>query len=156
MKLAEALILRADYQKRIEQLRQRIVRNAKVQEGDTPAEDPVALLAELRTVSVSLTRLVQQINTTNARTAFGPAGVVSDALAERDSLKQRQAILREIAQGAVPVQQRNTRSEVRFVSTVDVSAIQAEADGLAREHRELDSRIQEANWLTELIEDTSR
>ncbi len=34
MKLAEALILRADYQKRIEELRLRLRMNAKVQEGD--------------------------------------------------------------------------------------------------------------------------
>jgi hypothetical protein len=36
MKLAEALIQRADYQKRVEQLKQRIVNNAKVQEGNDP------------------------------------------------------------------------------------------------------------------------
>jgi hypothetical protein len=33
MKLAEALVQRADKKKRIEQLKQRILRNAKVQEG---------------------------------------------------------------------------------------------------------------------------
>jgi hypothetical protein len=37
MKLAEALILRADNKKRFEQLRQRLMNNAKVQEGDKPA-----------------------------------------------------------------------------------------------------------------------
>ena len=45
MKLAEALLLRADLQKRIEQIESRLLRNAKVQEGETPAEDPQALLA---------------------------------------------------------------------------------------------------------------
>jgi len=44
MKLAEALILRADCQKRIEQLRQRLLRNVKVQEGDKPAEEPMELI----------------------------------------------------------------------------------------------------------------
>jgi len=34
MKLAEALILRADCQKRFEQLKARLLSNAKVQEGD--------------------------------------------------------------------------------------------------------------------------
>ena len=34
MKLAEALILRADIQKNIAQLRERLMLNAKVQEGD--------------------------------------------------------------------------------------------------------------------------
>ena len=41
MKLAEALILRADMQKRIQQLRERLNRSARVQEGDTtPENDP--------------------------------------------------------------------------------------------------------------------
>ena len=47
MKLAEALNLRADVQKRIASLKERLIRNAKVQEGDVPAEDPVMLLKEL-------------------------------------------------------------------------------------------------------------
>ncbi len=40
LKMAEALILRADAQKRFEQLKQRLQQNARIQEGDTPAEAP--------------------------------------------------------------------------------------------------------------------
>lgn len=40
MNLAEALILRADCQKRIAQLKARLLTNAKIQEGDAPAETP--------------------------------------------------------------------------------------------------------------------
>jgi hypothetical protein len=39
MKLAEALALRAESNRRIEQLRSRIVDNARYQEGEEPAED---------------------------------------------------------------------------------------------------------------------
>ena len=39
MKLAEALALRADATRRIEQLRARIVASARFQEGEEPAED---------------------------------------------------------------------------------------------------------------------
>jgi hypothetical protein len=46
VKLAEALALRADATRRIEQLRTRIVANARFQEGEEPAEDAQALLAE--------------------------------------------------------------------------------------------------------------
>jgi hypothetical protein len=35
---------------------------------------------------------------------------------------------------------------------IDVSAIQQRADDLAREHRDLDTRIQEANWRTDLVD----
>ena len=47
MKLAEALQERADLNRRIEQLRARLENNALVQEGESPAEDPSELLAEL-------------------------------------------------------------------------------------------------------------
>ena len=47
MKLAEALILRASHQRRMDELESRLLRSAKVQEGDQPAENPKALLAEL-------------------------------------------------------------------------------------------------------------
>jgi len=47
MKVAEALALRADLQKRLEQLKQRLVKNARVQEGDKREEDPAELQTEL-------------------------------------------------------------------------------------------------------------
>src|SRR5438876_6943000 len=86
MKLAEALILRADCQKRIAQLKSRLLVNAKVQEGDAPAETPQELIAELGRVSNELLDLIKRINRTNAATAFAGGGTISDALAERDVL----------------------------------------------------------------------
>lgn len=47
MKLAQALILRSDTQKRIEQLKVRLLSNAKTQENESPSEDPKLLLKEL-------------------------------------------------------------------------------------------------------------
>ena len=47
MKLSEALSIRKDLQKRIEQLKSRLLNNVKVQEGDEPAEKPAELMAEL-------------------------------------------------------------------------------------------------------------
>lgn len=44
MKLATALAERHDLQRRLTELRQRLEQNARVQEGDTPAEEPAALL----------------------------------------------------------------------------------------------------------------
>lgn len=44
MRLATALSERADLQRRLEQLKERLTQNARVQEGDTPSEDPKELL----------------------------------------------------------------------------------------------------------------
>ena len=46
MKLAEALALRAEATRRIDQLRARIVDNARYQEGEQPAEDAASLLTQ--------------------------------------------------------------------------------------------------------------
>jgi hypothetical protein len=152
MKLAEALILRADHQKRLAQLRARAQRVAKVQEGDAPAEDPNALLAEFERLADELTDLIQRINLTNATTPLADGRTMSDALAERDMLAMRHTAYRELAAAATIEIARYMRTEVKFLSTVDPGALQRRADDMARRHRELDARIQEANWLTELIE----
>jgi hypothetical protein len=66
MKLAEALRLRRDYSTRIEDLKSRIRENCKVQEGDEPAEDPMALLRELKVVDFKLAILITKINLVNS------------------------------------------------------------------------------------------
>jgi hypothetical protein len=152
MKLAEALVLRADYQKRLAQLRQRLVMNAKVQEGDQPAESPQALMEDMARLTSDLTTLIQRINRTNAATELDPGRTLSDALAVRDMLGWQHSAHRDLAQAATITQTRYSRSEVRFESTVDIAAIQQQADRLAQEYRELDTRIQAANWLTDLVE----
>lgn len=152
MKLAEALILRADTQKRIADLRQRANRNAKVQEGSQPSEDPTALVAQLRELYAQMTTLIQRINRTNMETAFDGELSLADALAQRDTLGAQQAMYRELAVAAVPTQDRYTRTELRYESVLDAAALQREADNLSRQRRELDTRIQELNWLTELNE----
>lgn len=45
---------------------------------------------------------------------------------------------------------RQLRSELRLVTDVPARELRAEADELARDYRELDVRIQEADWTTEL------
>ena len=66
MKVAEALALRSDLQKRLEQLKQRLVKNARIQEGDAPEEDPAELQSEFEKSAQELTSLIQRINRTNA------------------------------------------------------------------------------------------
>ena len=152
MKLAEALLLRADYQKRMSKLRFRLVRSAQVQEGDKPAQDPKELLAELEQVATDLERLIQNINRTNSVSELGESGTLTDALATPDLLRPKQDIYSELASHATETPGRVSRSEIKFQSTVDVAAIQKQADDLAVAHRELDTRIQEANWHLELKE----
>lgn len=152
MKLAEALILRADCQKRVAQLKARLLANAKVQEGDAPAETPRELIAELGRVSAELLDLIKRINRTNSATVYSENKTISDALAERDVLGLQRAVYLEMAQTASITHDRYSRSEVKYVSTINVAEIQKRTDELAKTYRELDTRVQDLNWKTELME----
>jgi hypothetical protein len=67
MKLAEALAERSDCQNRIEEIKKRLVRSARVQEGEQPAEDTTELLAETHRVFARLLELISAVNRTNAK-----------------------------------------------------------------------------------------
>ena len=152
MKLAEALILRADCQKRFAQLKSRLLTNAKVQEGDAPAEKPQDLIVELEGTSTELLDLIKRINKTNSATYVTGGGTISDALAERDVLALQRAAYADLAQSAAITQGRFTRSEIKYVSTINIVKIQKRAAELSKKYRELDARIQELNWQTDLVE----
>ena len=151
MKLAEALAARSDCQNRIEEMKKRLIRSARVQEGEQPAEDTTELLAETDRIFVRLLELVSVINRTNSRTAFDNERTISDAIAERDLVGKRRDFLAGIAEAASTRQDRYSKSEVRFVATVSVGKLQTEVDQIAKMYRELDTRLQELNWKTELI-----
>ncbi|MEL6444001.1 MAG: DIP1984 family protein [Bacteroidota bacterium] len=152
MKLAEALILRADLQKRLAQLRQRVIQNVKTQEGDAPAEDPATLMAGFETTAADLQDLIARINRTNLAVATEAGATMTDALAERDVLRLRAALYRDAAAEATQTRDRYTRSEVKYVRAINVAQTRVQADALSKALRMLDAQIQAANWQHDLIE----
>jgi hypothetical protein len=156
MKLAEALSLRANATRRIEQLRARIVNNARYQEGEQPGEDAAALLVEVGDVLRDYETLVRRINRTNAASAIGADGTLTDALARRDALRLRHHVLTTAADAAAgnnqPSYARQLRSELKILSALPVGELRAQADSVAREYRELDVEIQRSNWEVDLLD----
>jgi hypothetical protein len=152
MKLGEALTLRSQLLARIGQVRERLKASALVQEGETPPEDPTALLAEFDSMAGDLQRLIANINRTNIATQLSTGETLTEALARRDILGLRQAVLRQVADVAGERQQRYGRAEIRILPTVDVGSLRQRADEYAQERRELDTLVQETNWTTELQE----
>ena len=151
MKLAEALILRADLQKRIDQLRVRLNNNAKIQENDEPSEKPEDLLNELDSNINQLKVLIKQINKTNCVT-ISNGQTLADLIAERDTLTLKSNVLRGFLNIAGQKVNLYSTTEIKIMSTVDVPALQKELDLLSKKIRETDTELQQANWLTELIE----
>lgn len=150
MKLAEALQLRGDLQKRLEQLSSRLYNNATVQEGEAPAEDPAALLEEYEDCAGQLETLIARINRTNCETRTD-SGTLTELLARRDCLKMRVRTYQDFLSAASNLTRRTTRSEIKILSAVPVPEYRKRADALSRQLREVDGVIQGANWTTELL-----
>ncbi|MBQ2767293.1 MAG: DIP1984 family protein [Clostridia bacterium] len=153
MKLAEALSLRADLQRRIAALRERLKQNARVQEGDSPAEDPEELLGELSAATDDLEGLMASINLTNCETYAvweDSRLTLTEMIARRDALGLKISVLRDFLAAASAKIDRYSAKEIRLLSTVSVADLQKQVDNLSRELRLLDVELQRMNWITEL------
>ena len=146
MKLAEALLLRADLQKKVDQLTNRLKPVMIVQAGKIPQEDPVKLMAQLRNSIKKLEEIIVKINKTNILTALPDGRPIMEGLAQRDSLKTLIAQLRILRLSAqIPSYNANSMQ-----NTIKVKDLQVELDQTGRAFREIDTQIQEINWTTEL------
>ena len=163
MKLSEALILRKDIQSRLDEMENRLCACALTQEGESPAEDPAALLAEAESLTSQLSELCARINLTNSRT-MTEGQSLTELLARRDALGRRQGLLSSLLSSAGRRQsllssllssasqapRRASGREIRILPTVDIPALRKRLDASAKELRELDMRIQQINWTVDL------
>ena len=150
MKLATALSERSDIQKRLSELQERLNNNAKVQDGETTAEDPKELLKELDSLTEQLETLIYKINLTNSKTMIDGTELTL-LLAKRDVLKQKIVMLRNFLNTASAKVDRYSRTEIKILSSVDVTKLQKQIDVLSKEYRTIDEKIQGVNWTTELL-----
>lgn len=150
MKLAEALVLRADAQKRLAQLRIRLNTSALVQEGEQPPEDPQELLTQLDQLLALLEDLIIKINQANVQFRLPNGTILMNALAHRDVLAQRYNSLSGMVDAASKRIDRYGQAEIRNVSTIHVATYRRQMDDVAKEQRELDTQIQATNWTVDL------
>lgn len=150
MSLAEALQMRADIKTRISQLHSRLNDNAKVQEGEAPAEDPLRLIELLNAECSAYEELIRRINLTNAATVLD-GQTLTALLARRDTLSLELSIMRDFLRQASQRIDRYSKTEIKILPTVDVTAMQKTVDAKSKELRQLDAAIQKLNWNTMLI-----
>ena len=149
MKLAEGLSIRKDLQMRIEQLKVRISNNVRVQEGDQPAENPNDLMKELDSCLRQLESMIFRINKTNMHTEH-EGKTLTQMTAEREALVKRIQVLREVFDKATSNQERYGRNEIKYLTTIDVVALNKQIDKYSQQLRKLDILIQSLNFSTEL------
>lgn len=155
MLIAEALRERADIQRQLKSLRDRIVASARHTEGEEPIEDARALVEEAEGLTDNLADRIEQINRTNLSTVLQDGRTLTRALADRDALRSRFATLIQAADAAAGGRSafglaRLGRQELRTFPTLDVTALRDRADEVARQIRSLDIAIETINVTTEL------
>ncbi len=134
------------------QLTERVKANALVQEGDSPSEKAEDLLAEFSQVADEFESIVSRINRTNLAVNISDGRTLTEAIARRDTLKFHINIWRQAADAAAVRQIRGTKSEIRLVSVINVREAREKADLFSKELRELDTKIQAANWTNDLLD----
>ena len=98
-----------------------------------------------------LVTIIKRINKTNNTTLYNEEWTLSDALVERDILLDKRSVLASSVERASFRLDRYSKTEIKYVSTINVKEIQKEVDKLSKQYRELDTKIQGLNWSTDLI-----
>lgn len=150
MKLAEALLLRSDMNKKFESLSERIGQNAIIQEGDEPHEDSSKLIDDAFIVLHDLKALVIKINKANLHYHLPNGPSIMEAIADRDALVAQHSLLRKTITNAQHQPDRYSMREVKWKTTLKVSNLQKQLEELAKSIRIMNAAIQETNWKSEL------
>jgi hypothetical protein len=150
MTLAEALMERAELKAKISAVSDRIEDNILVQDNEAPGEDPKELLPELSSLIQRLRILISQINKTNCRTLIEGESL-TDLIAKRDCLMLEISSYKDFTETSRSSTDRARGSEIKIRPCIEVKELQKKLDYLSKELRELEVKIQKANWNTDLI-----
>lgn len=149
MKLAEALLERKAVKTAMEDLKARAYRNALVQEGEPPSEDPLVLLTELERAVDTFSTFVAGINRANGVARLADGMPLGEALVRRDMLRYLHLVYGNLADKATPGQSRYSNREIKLVPAIEVAVLRRRADELAKACRVLDAAVQATNWLVD-------
>ena len=151
MKLAVALQERADINRKIEELKNRLKCNVLIQEGESPEEEPNSLKRELDSTIARLGVLIAKINLTNSQTVVDGT-TLTELIAQKDALQLSIYVYKEIIDVANQKTYRSRNTEIKIKTAISVVDWQKRIDALSKELRLLDIKIQETNWKIDLIE----
>ena len=149
MKLAEALQERADLNRKIAQLKDRLRDNALHQEGESPAEDPTELLSEIDSSLLRLEEIISKVNLKNSQTIVDGKSI-TEWISRRDCLQMKLSAYDRLIESASGMIHRASGREIKILSSVDVRSLRKIRDSIAKEIREVDNLIQRTNWETDL------
>ncbi len=149
MKLAEALRIRADLQRKISQLKECLKDGPKVREGDAPAADANDLYAQLDDCLLLFEELVTRIRETSRQTVHN-GQTLSQMMARKEGLSIRVSLMRDVL-SHVAGSEGCGGDGMEAGRRVNVPEWRRETDHYSRQLRELDMDIQRLNGSVELV-----
>lgn len=150
MKLAEALLLRRDFESKLSALKQEIQANSLIQEGDSLDTEIEELIQDYEKINKEFSELVVKINKRNASSYLqNGQKLIIEALEERESLRRIHSLLSNTIESTNDYR-RLGRNEIRMIRTIDTKELSKKMNDVSKKLRELDGQIQQTNWLVDL------
>lgn len=151
MKLAEALVLRADLQKKLENLKRRLANSVRKLDDIQVIEDPEVLKLEAEETITALYSLIDRIYRTNQSVILPSGQSMVTVLAKRDELVERRKLLDYIINKSLPDSGLYFNERGKWQPAIDISAYQKQMDDIAMQIRRLNLDIQQTNWQVNLV-----
>ena len=154
MNILEAITLKKDLEKRIENLGSRYVGNLTTLKGEKPHEDPNELLMEMDKSIIQLNDLCYRIDAADLYVKNNTGKTLIELVIERESLSKRLNVLRnalnEVTFGSYYDYGYNSRREVEFDVVVSIETISKLFDDAEEQLRQVTSEIQKLDVKTEI------
>lgn len=151
MKLAEALVLRADLQKKLENLKKRLANSVLKLDDIQVIEDPAILKLEADETIAILYSLIDRIYRTNQSVILPSGQSMVTVLAKRDELVERRKLLDYIINKSLPDSGLYFNERGKWQPAIDISAYQKQMNDIAMQIRRLNLGIQQTNWQVDLV-----
>ena len=152
MLLAEALLRKAVLKKELEALEQRMSESARVPHDEEPVDDYLILLDNYNEKEYELREMSLKILSTNNKTVFTEGETISQAIIRRDSLKRVVSMYNKLLSAATGGGRGLFSSrDIKYKRIVNMDKVRADMNIAAMQYRDLDVKLQQLNWNTELL-----
>ncbi|MCL2045344.1 MAG: DIP1984 family protein [Oscillospiraceae bacterium] len=152
MLLAEALLKKAVLKKELDALEQRMSESARIPHDEEPVDDYTLLLIIYREKESELFDMNLRILATNNITEIREGETISQAIIKRDGLKRVVSMYSKLLNAAIGSNRGYYGSrDVKYIRVIDMDKVRSDMDSAAQQYRELDVKLQQLNWNTELI-----
>lgn len=159
MKLAEALMLRAELKKDADDLLKRLEENAVYDEERQPMEDSKELFNKMINTLLDIRRLEEKIWKTNMNTVMQGKKTIYDFLRDRDHLVRvvyrKNRLINMYKTNFMEKSQyyyKDETNKIKKFFAFDIKTLIAERDEAAKKCREINLMIQRKNWEVELLD----